>query len=530
MALDITNISRLTFGVNFLGGNGAEEVNTLWNSRFAAREAFLVTADPQTNPNEIFDQFCQMLNQQEQTHMVGKECMLTFFVDYTAQLPKTAELAIWGMRNVMENKLGCKVQAVIQFAYVGRRGDHAAVQRENVRKALENNGKKQAHENYRLILVGKSVLMSSDDYSWKAPVIFLDLLRRCKAVEDYLPTTSAGGRNDFGFLRYGEFNRARYEKLQSEVKRLSDQLVDVNQDSLRLLVEDQRKKLIEQLESRYPIDGIMHPQHPDMIIPEKTGWFGPNLRREAEKGKNQAYNNAVKATRAAVEKTGSNIRKEVAEEIDRYVKQASQTLEQFFKDSKAGIMLKIDPVQMQSVLYMQPYPVPSAMPKLVFKYSEQGVQNEIQEYLEYTKADCIAEGLKKYSQALQKAYEDFPRYKLMEEKNALEKERDYNVKRLEETHSAESFCRDIELNDPSESIFEVTNDMDVDNRKFLLCRSAYTDLLDSIMTTGHFVDDQMSGIVKFDDAPVKAVMVVSVNCTNEVLDHFLPEVGDSFEF
>lgn len=530
MALDITNINRLTFGVNFLGENGAEEVNALWNSRFAAREAFLVTADPQTNPNEIFDRFCQMLSEQKQTHIVGKECMLTFFVDYTAVLPEMAERAIWGMRNVMENKLGCKVQAVLQYAYVGKRGDNAAVQRENVRKALANNAKKQPHENYRLLLVGKSVLVSTDDYSWKAAVVFLDLLRRCKAVEDYLPAVGDGGRNNVGFLRYGEFNKTQYEYLQNMVRLLSERLMDANQDPMRLLVEDERKTLIEMLEKRYPIEGAMHPQHPDMIVPEKEGWFGPNLRKDAEKGKNPAYNNAVKATRAAVEKTGSNIRKEVAEEIDRRVEQATQTLERFFEESKAGVMLKLDPVLMQSALYMQPYPVPSVMPKLVFKYSDLGVQNEIQEYLEYTKADCIAEGVRNYSQALQKAYQDYPQEIFLKEKNDLERKRDYYVKRLEETPGALAFCQYIENNDPEDSIFEITNDMDVDNRKFLMCRSEYAGLLDTVATTGHSVDDQMSGIVEFDDAPVKAVMVECVACTDNVLDHFLPEVGDYFEF
>ena len=100
MATEITNISRLTFGVNFLGKNGGEEVDKLWKSRFAEREAFLVTADPQTNPREIFEQFRTMLVQQNQLHLVGKECLLTFFVDYTADLPKEAEAAVWGMRKV----------------------------------------------------------------------------------------------------------------------------------------------------------------------------------------------------------------------------------------------------------------------------------------------------------------------------------------------------------------------------------------------------------------------------------------------
>lgn len=536
MAVDITNVNRLTFGVNFLGGNGAEEVNGLWNSRFAEREAFLVTADPQTDPKEIFDQFCQMLNQREQTQMVGRECMLTFFVDYTAELPKNAEKAIWGMRKVMESRLGCSIQAVIQFAYVGCRGDHSQKQRENVKKALENNGKKQAYENYRLLMVGKSVLEASVDHNWKAAVVFVDLLRRCQSMKDYLPVAGNLGKNDIGFLRYGEFDQVRYQQLQDQQKRLMEQLANSKPDGLRALVEEKRKELIEQMESAYTIDGALHPQHPDMIVPERSGWFGADPRREADRGKNQAYNDAAKATRAAVEATGRAIKDGIEAAFAAHIEQAPGTLEEFFEKSNAGINLKLNSVGMQSALYMQPYSVPSTMPKLTFKYSPKGVQDEIQTYLEYMKMESIAKGLRDYSKALQSAFEAIPKQLLEEQKKALEKERNNLAKKITNTLDAQSFCKLVAQDYPPESIFEITNEMVVENQKFLLCRFGFAQMADEAAALGmigvHSVDEHMCGMVRFDDAPVKALMVESVECRDWVLDHFLPEAdwGDDDEF
>ncbi len=535
MAVDITNINRLTFGVNFLGENGADEVNKLWHSRFAEREAFLVTADPQTNPNEIFEQFREMLNQQEQTEMVGRPCLLTYFVDYTADLPKTAEAAIWGMRKVMETRFGCSVEAVIQFAYVGTRGDDCAKQRQNVKRALENNGKKQAYENYRLLMVGKSVLKKSEDHNWKAAVIFVDLLRRCQSVSSYLPTAGSLGKNDIGFLRYGEFDAVRYQELLDQQKRVSEQLANTKPDALRALVEEKRKALIEQMESGYAIDGNMHPQHPDMIVPEKTGWFGGDPRRDAERGKNEAYNNAVKATRAAVEATGRAIRHQIGEAFDVHIRQAAETLEAFFAKSNTGIKLKLNPVGMQSALYIQPYSVPSSMPKLNFKYSTQGVQQEIQAYLEYMKMESIATGLRNYADALLKAYEDIPQQKLAEQKEALDTEQNKLTKKVASSRDAKGFCDLVAQNYPPESVFDITNQMNVDNQKFLLCRFDYTQMADAAaalgMISAHSINDQMSGMVSFDNAPLKALMVESVECSHDwVLDYFLPEVDDEFAF
>lgn len=536
MAVDITNINRLTFGVNFLGENGAKEVNQLWNSRFSGKEAYLVSADPQTNPRDIFNEFCSLLDSGEQTELVGRECLLTFFVDYTAQLPQAAEKAVWGMKKVMEAQLGCNIQAVIQFAFVGKRGDATGAQRANVKKALENNAKKQAYENYRLILVGKSVLKNQADHNWKAAVILTDLLRRCDAVSNYLPVADKKDKTDLGFLRYGEFDEARYQALLADQKRVTEQLADAKPDGLRALVEEQRKTLIGNVEKRYPIDGAMHPQHPGMIVPEKARWYDPDLRKDAEKGKNAAYNEAVKATREAVEATGRRMCREIEAEFARHIAQADETLAQMFEESNAGIKLKLDQVGMRTALHMHAYSVPSTMPKLTFKYSVQGVADEIRAYLEYMKMEAIAAGLREYQKALAGAYEKIPVEELKAQKKKLETERDEIAQQIDKTLSAQGFCEFVAQNYPPESIFDINNLMTVDNRKFLLTRFDHIQTADSAAQLGIVevlgINDPMSGIVRFDSAPIKALMVESVACSRDwVLDHFLPEVEqDEFDF
>ena len=60
------------------------------------------------------------------------------------------------------------------------------------------------------------------------------------------------------------------------------------------------------------------------------------------------------------------------------------------------------------------------MPKLTFKYSVQGVQDEIQAYLEYIKKNSIAAGLERYAKALSQAYQDIPRETFEAQKQVLQ--------------------------------------------------------------------------------------------------------------
>ena len=536
MATEITNISRLTFGVNFLGKNGGEEVDKLWKSRFAEREAFLVTADPQTNPREIFEQFRTMLVQQNQLHLVGKECLLTFFVDYTADLPKEAEAAVWGMRKVMETVLGCSVQAVIQFAYVGRRGDESAKQRSNVKRALENNQKKQVYENYRLCLVGKSVLQDGEDHNWKAAVVFVDLLRRCEAVSNYLPMAGDLGRSDICFLRYGEYDEVVYSNLKKRYEDLRLMLADADGARLRDLVDQKRNDMISQIESRYVINGAEHPQHPDMIVPDVRSMnpFATNTRAAAKRGKNPAYTNAQKHTREAVEATGQRMRMEIGAWFQEHVDAADQTLEEFFREANVGIKLKMKPVDMYSALYIQPYAAPGTIPSLTLPYSEQGVENEIGNYLESIKKDAISIGLAEYAQALRAAFDKIPQDDFVNLRKSLERERDEAGKTLEKTLDAKGFCDLVAQSYPPESIFDITNEMVVENQKFLLCRDSVVSIAEKSASLGmisvHSVDEPMCGMVKFDNAPLKALMIESVDCRDWVLDQLLPEVDYDFDF
>ena len=102
------------------------------------------------------------------------------------------------------------------------------------------------------------------------------------------------------------------------------------------------------------------------------------------------------------------------------------------------------------------------------------------------------------------------------------------AEQVEKEMSAEEFCHWVSRNYPPEYDFSITNEMNVGNRKFLLGRFSYTELLDAADHMGtigaHVINDYLSGMVSFDDAPIKAVMVEAVECKDWVLDHFLPEV------
>ena len=533
MAVDITNIQKMIFGVNYLGTNGGAEVEALWNSRMAPKEAYLLNAEPQDNPKEIFQRFRQQLVARRKTAMSGVPCILTFFVDYTSELHEMTAAAVWNLRNVFMQVLGCNVETVIQFAYVGEKGlDETTVQRSNIQKALEKNNEKGVYENYRLCLVGKSALQSSGGSHWKAAIVFLDLLRRREILQDYLPMAGSLGKDNVCFLRYGEFNENSYQELVEEQKRLMALLANADSRRLRALVEAKRNEMVQFVESRYNVDGRLHPQHPDMIVEARSGWFAKDNREAARKGKNPDYNNAQQRTKAAVQITGEWMRKEIEAWFAEQIAGAEQTLQQFFQEADVGVKLKLNPVEMQSALYLPAYPDPGNMPTLALRYSEQGAADEIGEYLDYIRKSCICTGLRQYTAALQAAFEAVPQDSFQIQKRELERERDRVSMALNESLDEKGFCEKVALENPPESVFEINTEMEVRSRKFLMCRSSNLAVAEQQASIGnilvHGVDEHLCGMVSFDQAPIKAVMIECVECKDWVLDELLPEVNYGF--
>ena len=497
MAIDITNIRKMVFGVNYLGANGGKIIEELWNSRFGPEEAYLIQGSLQEGPKDVFLRFRQQLVERGRDQMAGAKCILVFFADYTAELPETVASTIWNLKSVFANVLGCQVDAVIQFAYVGEKGlDDTKIQKENIKKALENNNTKAAYENYRLCMVGKSALQRGG--GWKASIVFLDLLRRNANLQDYLPVTGNLGKDNVCFLRYGEFNENGYQYLVQELKRLEALLTNKDSSGLRALVEKKRNELVEYVETQYCVNGALHPQHPDMIVEPKKGWFGKDPREAARKDKNDEY-------------------------------RLAETLQQFMEEAKVGVKLKLNASEMNSALYLPAYQDPGILPALTLRYTEQGAAAEIGEYLEYFRKNSIRNGLSQYTAALQAAYEAIPQEKFRQEEMELEKLRDRIIKELSESLDEESFCKKNALENPPESVFEINTMMDVKSAKFLLCRNAKAPVADKMAALGGVpvlsVNEHMCGIVSFDESPVKAVMIESVECKDWTLDQLLPEVN-----
>lgn len=528
MAIDITNIRKMVFGVNYLGANGGKVVEELWNSRFSPEEAYLIQGSLQEGPKDVFLRFRQQLVERGRDHMAGEKCILVFFADYTAELQDAVASTIWNLKSVFANVLGCQVDAVIQFAYVGEKGlDDTKIQKENIRKALENNNAKDVFENYRLCMVGKSALQRGG--GWKSSIVFLDLLRRNANLQDYLPVTGNLGKDNVCFLRYGEFNENGYQYLVQEQKRLEALLTNKDSSGLRALVEKKRNELVEYVETQYCVNGALHPQHPDMIVEPKKGWFGRDPREAARKDKNDEYRLAQSKTRSAVVITGDRMRREIEAWFAKQNETAAETLQQFMEEAKVGVKLKLNASEMNSALYLPAYQDPGILPALTLRYTEQGAAAEIGEYLEYFRKNSIRNGLSQYTAALQAAYEAIPQEKFRQEEMELEKLRDRIIKELSESLDEESFCKKNALENPPESVFEINTMMDVKSAKFLLCRNAKAPVADKMAALGGVpvlsVNEHMCGIVSFDESPVKAVMIESVECKDWTLDQLLPEVN-----
>lgn len=522
---DISSVQRLMFGVSCLDAGNGQMVRRIWDDRFAEKEAMLIEAAADEKPEQLIQSFTKMLKANGYAS-VG-ECMLTFFVDYTQELSDGLVTMIWSLKNYLETAFMCNCKAVMQFAYVGQLGmDDPVAQAKNINLALEHNAQTKAHDNYRLCLIGKSALREDNGSNWKAALVYIDVLRRSQNMMNLLPTVSAKGQHDVGFLRYSEFDEERYNQLVQEKDRLDHLLNNMNSTKVLTLVQNKRKELIAQADRQYCINGAEHPQHPDMIVPDvrTLNPWATNTRAAAARGKNPAYNKARQITKEAVEATGQHIREGISAYFAEQSAQIDQTLERLLEEGQVGVKLRLNPAQMNSVLNMPPHDCPSSAPKLQLNYSESGVHNEIGEYLNYIKNRTISDELEKYARALQDAFAAIPQHQHEEEKEKLETRLNQVAAQLAKLPDAEAFCQMISHKDPEEADFN-TNGVPATSYKLLLCRARLQKEADAAYALGNVPVDSFNertcGIVHYDGAPLKALKIVYVDCVEKALNQLL---------
>lgn len=523
--IDISHIHNKVFGICCLEKEERSQVKAVWDARFAENTAFWTEATPQDSASQIVKALCQRIQEQGIFTMNGEQCILALFLDLRQSLTPEFQDELWRVSQMLRNVLNCNIFAVLEFGYVGLQGfESAELQRNNARSIVEKNSAMPAAVQHRLCLVGKPVLVADGGNSWKAVVLYLDTLRRLINPGNLLPMTTDGKANDdIGFLRYGEYNKKEYDALVQRRDRLQALCSQGGADEVREQITKKRESIRAAIESQFQIRGMIHPQHPDMIV--ENSWFDAD-RKAARNGRNRKYSAAQAATSAAVVLTGKRLKDDIISLFDAEVDKAQETLATILRETNAGLQLRLDKSTM-SILLEDGERQISEPKKPELAYSENGCDHEINEYLVNMKAHAISVGMKKYSDALRAAYEGISYETLQNELFEKNAELVEMNKKIGGMGTAEQFCSTYAFHsNPPECDFNPIAAAGVGVKYLLLrgndMRAAANTGANGAMIPVYEIKELGGGIQVLDKAPLKTIQAVFLDCTDHVLHHLLP--------
>lgn len=528
--MPITNISKVqskVFGICCLEETEKEKVKSLWDSRFSERTAFWIEATLQNTCEDLRQAIANKIIEQHIQTMAGEQCILTVFMDLCKPVAPEFMNTLWGVCGALRASLNCNIAAVLQFGYVGIQGvGSKEVQRANTRLVVDKNSSMPAVIQHRLCLVGNDSLRADSGMNWKAAIVYLDTLRRVSAPANLLPLTADGiANNDVGFLRYGEYDKVKYDRLVAEQKRLDTLKGKNGGEKLKEQLDKKRNEILSQVDSRFVIRGSLHPQHPDMEVGDST--FDVK-RKKAVKGTNKEYAEAQRETRSAVILTGNRMKKEIISLFEPEIDAASRILEEILDQAQVGVELKSDKSTMQAYFIGNGRRVSEPQPPKL-EYRREGCADEINSYLADVKAHAIDAGMSKFNAALNAAYERILEKGFESELQDIQDSSEVITEKVNRMGTAEKFFNKIAfLANPPMSDFNPAAAPGT-GMKYLLFRGTdmgniAANVANNTAMPIYEIQVNGGGIQKLDNAPLKAVQIVFLDCSDATLLQLMPEV------
>lgn len=525
---DISKIRSKLIGICCLEEKDKARVKRQWDARCSERTAFWVEAASDCSGAVIIEDICEAISKQGILSMHGESCIVALFLDLRKPMKQEIQNTLWNLSDALAKVLGCNIMLVMQFGFVGKVGlSNAGIQRECVKTIVSANSSRIAAIQHRLCLIGEAALSAGEGNNWKAAVVLLDALRRSGAPTDILPMTEDGlANNDIGFLRYEEYDKERYDALLHDKEKYLQLRGTGGGPALKNLVDKKRSEMIDFVDHSFSFRGSLQPQHPDMVVEDS---FLGTKRKSALKGKNKEYNKAQQETRTAVMLTGKRMSRLIEEFFARKIAAATETLEEMFRVSNAGVELRADRITMENLL--RGYSKPAAAPRVpTLGYSEQGCENEINQYFMDVKACAVSKGISMYDEAIVAAYQTMWNRGFQEEQARIQERLDEITLHLNAMKPAQEFCAFIAFGgDPNESDFKPVS-ASGSNAKFLLFRGQKMKEIVTAATEGstvalYEISETGGGLRTLDNAPLKAVQVVFLDCNDQAIEQLLPEVN-----
>lgn len=500
--------------ISCLTGDDERQLKEQWKTRFSKHETCFLEAQMTDTWQNTVENLCAAI--EKQGLAIGADsCILAFFLDLRQDVD-----AAW--LHCIEEGLKalaiCKIEAVVQFGYIGKWGFQTpTMQRENAHRLVESN-RKSIWVPHRLCLTASPYLSTVPDNNWKAVCVFLDIQSRKNSAIELLP---GNGNGYVGFLRYGEYDQVRCKELQKKHAALMALLGDGGQKEFMAELKKRDTELSNKAAKRFQIEGNAQPLHPDMAK-TRPGMFPIGARKKWEK----AFEKARVNSQLALERTAEQLEKDIRAFFAPIVSNARSDLETLMDKNRLGYGFRQNPDRMRELLVAPPIQQKPLRPALDF--NEVGYSQDICDYLEGVRDWAISQQLQVYYRSLCESSAALAVENLKEKVEKLEEQVSEVVYQLEKISTPDSFCGKYAFGKiPPECSFTPAIG-NAETCQFLLCGGDLAEQVNGYTAAAPTLVYSMPG-AEPDDAPLKAVQVVFLQCTNAeetkgVLLQLLPEV------
>ena len=266
----VQNVHSLLFGINLVGGRMGEVVRDMWSERFTPYSAFLADVTTEARASDMTDKLIHAIRQQGIADVTHKAVIMVAFMDMTQPVPNTLLAELAALPERLNNLLHCNVSMMLQFAHVGRIG--AIVRDEIIAKvenAVEENLK--AHYSHHLYVLAEPALSIESNRVWEPAISLTDLLRGEVNPHEMLPSIRNAPRNScVGYIGFGQCNPNAQAYITKRIELLEDKFRQENLDRFRIMIAQEKDRVVELVNGNIVVRGDMQPLHPHMEVPNEA--------------------------------------------------------------------------------------------------------------------------------------------------------------------------------------------------------------------------------------------------------------------
>lgn len=512
---DLSTVQTKMFGVSLLG----EQNQTMllhWKERFSPTNTFFVNAHEGESEDLIAEQILNVVKDAK-VRILDDSLILALFFDLRKPLQAKNLQALLKLPDLLEELLHCQQVHIHCFGYTGL----VAFSQKEAIKANIRLFQEVDQRTHKLWLVADDA-QGSEKERWKPAILFLDFLRRHENPYSLMSRQHSEG--SVGFLRYGEYQQQRRIRFKAEIEQLKGWISECRQGSFSEKLSVRLEALRQSAREAFLVDAKAQPLHPDMF---PKGFFD---QQKAKKNKDP-FRTARQFSQSAVIATGVGLTRQIHAYVMGRVGALKPYLIRLLEEAKVSISFVEDRVELRRRITMPIEETCEPLP-LYLPYNKDGYENPIEKYLTEVRETAITMAINALLKGLAEACDSLSaeavRGKKMEFSHRLEE----CGSMLASLPDLENFCRrsfvegkglmspiTVSLAHDGNDTLRILMCRNMDDRNWIADHVSTETIVNSNCQC--YIDENMGGIIKLDDAPVKCVFAAYFNCTEACLNDLL---------